>query len=374
MTDVKWVNELWDKVEKKLYNTATRIGAAFPCRSDREGKMIEFGSDMGIGSWTNGFWPGQMWLAYYQTKKELYKKIAIECEDKLDEAFDVFKDLNHDVGFMWIPTSVAHNMIEKNERSYVRAMHAATILAGRFNHDAKLIRAWDFDRPDWAIIDCMMNIPLLFWASENASPYDPRFAQVAKMHADSVCEKFVREDGSVNHVVKFDVNNGDVMDTPLGQGYASGSSWSRGQAWAIYGLVLAYIHTNDMKYLSAAKKVAHYFMMNIDETGIADVDFRAPKSDDLKDSSASAIAACGLIEIARAVPELEKDIYLNAALKLLKGLEKVCNFSDDTDFIIEHCSERYHGGEYGRDVSLVYGDYYFIEALLKLKEDQILFW
>ncbi len=369
-----WVDELWKKAEKKLYNTATRIGASFPCRSDENGKMQEYGSPMGISSWTNGFWPGQMWLAYIATKKELYKEIAIECENKLDEAFDIFRDLNHDVGFMWIPTSVAHYKLEKNDDSYKRAYHAATILAGRFNYNAKLIRAWDFDKPDWAIIDCMMNIPLLYWASENDENADPRFSSIAKMHADSVLEHFVRADGSVNHIIVFDVNTGEIKDNPRGQGYASGSSWSRGQAWALYGLVLSYIHTKDTKYLDAAKKVAHYFMMNIDDSGIPDVDFRSPKADDMKDCSAGAVAACGLVEIAACVGEFEKEIYLNAAIKLLKGIEKNCDFSDETDFIVKHCTELYHGEAYGRDVSLVYGDYYFLEAILKLKGNEILFW
>ena len=374
MYNKEFVCDFWEKCEKKLYRTAERIGSSFPCRSDRNGKMIEYGSDMGICSWTNGFWPGQMWLAYFATKKELYKNVAIECEEKLDEAFDAFDALNHDVGFMWIPTSVAHYEFDKNERSRTRAMHAATILAGRFNHNAKLIRAWDFDKPDWAIIDCMMNIPLLFWASENQKPYDPRFEQIAKMHADSVMDKFVRLDGSVNHIIKFNVDNGDVIDNPLGQGYASGSSWARGQAWAIYGFAIAYNHTKDIRYLQTAKKVAHYFMMNIDKTGIPFVDFRAPKNEELRDASAGAVAACGLIEIAKNVDEFEKEIYEDSAMKLLFGLAENTSFSDETDFLVNHCSERYHGGEYGRNVSLVYADYYLVEALLKIIGNDVMFW
>ena len=374
MYNKDFVEEIWNKCERKLYAIAKRIGDSFPCRSDSNGNMVEFGSDLGIGSWTNGFWPGEMWIAYNNTKNEFYKKIAIKCEERLDEAFDNFKDLNHDVGFMWIPTSVAHYMHDMNEKSCVRAMHAATILAGRFNHAAALIRAWDFDRPNWAIIDCMMNIPLLFWASENQKPYDPRFAQIAKMHADSVIEKFVREDGSVNHIVEFDMNNGDVLAIPPGQGYASGSSWSRGQAWAIYGFVIAYNHTKDTKYLNIAKKVAHYFMINTDETGIPFSDFRAPKDEMLRDSSAGAVAACGLIEIAKNVDRYEKEIYENSAMKIIVGLEKNSDYSDDSDFILKHCCERYHGGEYGRNVSLVYGDYYFLEALSKIRGNDVMFW
>lgn len=367
----KWINDLWEKIERKLSVNAKEIGVHFPSHTNKQGKLIEYGSDMGISSWTNGFWPGIMWLAYKETRKNIYKDIAIRCEELLDEAFVSFKHLNHDVGFMWIPTSIFHYKEDGNEDSKNRALHAATILAGRFNYNAKLIRAWNFDIPNWAIIDCMMNIPLLYWASEVEN--DPRYQKVAMMHADTALNTFIRPDGSVNHIVEFDVETGEVKGTPAGQGYASGSSWSRGQAWAIYGFVLSYIKTGKVEYLDAAKKVAHYFIANLDETGIADVDFRAPKAEDLKDASASAVAACGLIELSKVVPEDEKELYLQWAIKIVKGIEKVCDFSNNTPLIVQHCTIKYHGTEYGRDISLIYGDYYFIEAVLKLKGQDVFF-
>lgn len=371
MDNKEWIDALWTKIEKKLSVTANKIGAGFPCKTDKAGKLVMYGNDMGIGSWTNGFWPGIMWLAYRETKDIKYKEIAVECEDRLDEAFASFQHLNQDVGFMWLPTAVFHYREDGNEKSKYRALHAATILAGRFNYQAKLIRAWNFNIPNWAVIDCMMNIPLLYWASEE--DHDPRYKTIAMMHADTVLEHLLRPDGSVNHVLEFDEETGKITATPAGQGFRSGSSWSRGQAWAIYGFVISYIKTGKVEYLDAAKRVAHYFVANLDETYIADVDFRAPKSESMRDASASAIAACGLLEISAVVSEYEKELYRQWAIKILKGIEQVCDFSTETPLIVQHCSAAYNNAEYGRDVSWIFGDYFFTEAVLKLKGQNVMF-
>lgn len=366
--DKKWIDEFWNKIESKLSVVAPQVECLVPYTTDENGK---YRKTTDIQWWTNGFWAGMMWLAYQETKKDIYKNIAIAAEEALDEAFLKFNGLHHDVGFMWIPSAVAHYRIDGDSMARTRGMHAATLLVGRYNVDAGFIRAWNHAFTGLAIIDCMMNIPILYWASEEMD--DPRFKMIAMHHADMTMEKFVRADGSVNHMVVFNPVTGEVLETPRGQGYASGSSWTRGQAWAIYGFSLSYIHTGKQEYLDTAKKVAHYFIANLSDDGVPVVDFRAPAEPVWKDTTAGAITACGLIEIMKRVDEHEKEVYEKAVFKILKGLEKNCDFSLDNQSILQNGTERYHDTR-GFHIPIIYGDYYLMEALLKLKGNDILFW
>ncbi|MFC0211917.1 glycosyl hydrolase family 88 [Paenibacillus chartarius] len=329
----------------------------------------------GICWWTNGFWGGMMWLMYHETGEEKYKEIAGISETYLDRCFQEYYGLHHDVGFMWLPTSVANYKVTQNPESRKRALHAASLLAGRFNLAGGFIRAWnDLEEGDtrgWAIIDCMFNIPLLYWATEETG--DPRFKQIAMRHADTAMTAFVRPDGSVNHIVEFDPFQGGVVRTYGGQGYAEGSSWTRGQTWALYGFMMSYIHTGKEEYLHTAKRIAHYFMANIPEDGIIPVDFRQPPEPKLQDDTAAVIAACGLIEIAKAVGECERELYVNTALKLLKAVEQSrCDWTEASDSILQYGSEAYHRGRHHHPI--IYGDYYFMEAVFKLKGNDLYLW
>lgn len=331
----------------------------------------------GIDWWTNGFWGGMMWLMYHHTKEQRYADIAKFSEVQLDRCFERYYGLHHDVGFMWLPTAVANYRITKDENGRKRGMHAANLLAGRFNPSGKFIRAWnssfgsDSDNSGWAIIDCMLNIPLLYWASEESK--DPRFKHIAIMHADTAMKVFIRDDGSVRHIVEFDSETGEVLRDFGGQGYALGSSWTRGQAWGMYGFLMSYVHTKNEVYLNTAKRIAHYFIANIPENGIIPVDFRQPKEPAWEDSTAAAIASCALIEISRQVDDLESEMYLKAALKMLKTLfESRSDWSTDCDCILTNCTAAYH--DKNHHFSIIYGDYFFMEALFKLKGNDIFLW
>lgn len=381
--DKVWLEEVVNKIKNKMEWVSEKSKYKIPyttvngTHDDRVDAAKKFNLDDGINWWTNGFWGGMMWLMYHETGDKKYAEIAKYSEEKMDQCFVDYYGLHHDVGFMWLPTAVANYRITKDADARRRGMHAANLLAGRFNPVGKFIRAWndipgqDTDTRGWAIIDCMFNIPLLYWASEESK--DPRFKQIAMMHADTAMDAFVRPDGSVNHIVEFDPFNGGVVKTYGGQGYGLGSSWTRGQTWALYGFMMSYIHTGKVEYLNTAKRVAHYFISNIPESGIIPVDFRQPAEPAWEDSTAAAIAACGLIEIAKHVGDLEKDMYLNAALKLLKTLdEKRCNWGKDCDCILENCTAAYHSKDH--HFSIIYGDYYFMEAIFKLKENDIFLW
>lgn len=372
--DEKWVSQTVDKIKDKMSAVTERNKDKIPYTT-KDGVFDDRSGAEEINWWTNGFWGGMMWQMYSLTKEELYKETALKTEEKLDAVLMDAAGLDHDNGFKWLPTAVADYRVTKDEKAYNRGIIAANNLAGRFNLAGKFIRAWNdwggVDHRGWAIIDCMMNLPLLYWASDVTE--DPRFRQIATAHADTAQKCFVRDDGSVNHIVEFDPFSGEMIRTYGGQGYEVGSSWTRGQSWGLYGFVLSYIHTKDENYLNTARRIAHYFISNTPENGLIPVDFRQPAECTWEDSTAAAIAACGLIELSRYVSGRDSDIYLNAALKLLKALdEKRCSWDADIDNLLEKCTAEYHSEEH--EFSIIYGDYYFIEALLKLSGQDLFIW
>ena len=371
-----WIEETWNKLDKKLSRVAVASRDKIPYTTVNgvHDNRVEREPDW----WTNGFWGGLMWLMYVGTKNDEYKKTADRAEELMDEAFKNFEKLHHDVGFMWHIMSGASYRLTGNEGSKTRNLYAAASLSSRFHFIGQFIQAWnnwgEESHSGWTIIDCMMNIPLLYWASAEIG--DPRFKQIAIAHADMTMRDHIRPDGSVKHIVSHDAETGEMIENFAGQGYAVDSSWSRGQAWALYGFVLSYIHTKDRKYLDTAKKVAHYFIANVCSTNYLPlVDFRSPDEPVKYDSTAGACAACGLIELAKNVPEHEKKIYINAAINILKAMEaEFCNWEDNEDSILQMGTEAYNSKESGTHIPIIYGDYFFVEAILKLKGSDFLPW
>ena len=366
--DEKWINETWEKLDKKLSRVSVSAREKLPYTT--VDGIFDDNKTTNVCSWTNGFWPGMMWLMYDGTKNEEYRKTAERAEELLDEALKNYEGLHHDVGFMWHLSSGANYRLTGNKDSFVRNMYAANILAGRYNLKGGYIRAWNNDYKGFAIIDCMMNIPLLYWASKETD--DERFKSIAMSHADKTMKNHVREDGSVHHIVDYYPENGEIKEILGGQGLEYGSSWSRGQAWGLYGFTLSYIHTKEERYLSTAKKIAHYFIAACCDDYLPKSDFRAPAEPVLYDTSAGLIAACGLIELSRVVPEYEKDMYYNAALRFIKAIaDNFADWSEDTDAIITHGSQWYADG---RHLTMIYADYYFTEAINKLKGYNTFLW
>lgn len=369
----EWIAETWMKLDKKLSYVAVKSRDKIPYTTidGEHSNMLE----RDPACWTNGFWGALMWLMYIDTEKEEYKITAERAEELLDGAFERFYSLHHDVGFMWDITSGVNYRLTQNPKSKRRIGYASAILASRYNIDGKFIRAW----PNWpeqdntgvTIIDCMMNIPLLYRASEMIG--DNRFKSIAMSHADTTLMHHIRNDGSVYHIVEHNPHNGEIIDYRAGQGYEKESSWSRGQAWALYGFVLSYIHTKEQRYLDTAKKVAHYFISNISiNEYLPLVDFRAPDEPVLYDSTAGACAACGLIEISKFVPEYEKRLYIDSAIKLLVAMEKkFCNWDNEEDSILQMGTEAYNRGIH---MPIIYGDFFFTEALFKLRGNDFLVW
>ena len=330
----------------------------------------------GIDWWTNGFWPAEMWQMYLETNNSLYREEAIRSECLLDEALKNFETLHHDVGFMWLISSGVHYALEKDETSRRRLIFAGDLLASRYNPNG-FIRAWNDgseNRSGWSIIDTMMNLPLLYAMSRLTG--DPRFCLMAEQHARTAAKNFFKPDGSVYHIVIYDPWNGRKLDTPAGQGCAPGSSWSRGQSWAMYGFTLSYLCTEDKMFLDCARRVSDFFISHLPQDCLAPIDFCQPVENKAIDNCANAIAASALIELSRILSSAEPLIsahYKCEAAKLLFSLDERCACYDQSiPALLTRCTGAYSDSK--PEYPILYADYFYIEALRKLSGETRLFW
>lgn len=374
-----WTEDLFRKMERKFEAECARMGDKIPYWTE-DGMYKKDCGDRGIYWWTNGFWAGILWKMYHATGKEMYRASAENVEKRLDEALHGFTGLHHDTGFMWLHSAVADYRLTGSEKSRVRGLTAASVLAGRYNPRGQYIRAWNQESVQegenctgWIIVDSMMNIPLLYWASLETK--DPRFYYIAKAHADTVRRTLVREDGSCGHIASINPDTGELEEIFAGQGYSNTSSWSRGQSWILYGFALSYRYTKDPAYLDVAKKTAHYFISNVALTDhIPLCDFRQPADPVYWDASAGLCAACGLMEIAAHVGEEERGLYRKHAELIVKKIaEKCCDWDPEKDAIVRQCKVDYHStGD--RHTDLIYADYFLAEAILRLMGKDFLIW
>ena len=320
--------------------------------------------------WTGGFWPGILWLLYHATGEAAFREAARRGEALLTPELRRFTLLHHDVGFMYLLSCGADHKLTGDQQARTDTLHAAALLLGRFN-PAGFIRAWNGpEQVGYAIIDCMMNLSLLFWASRETG--DPRFAHAARIHADTTLREFLRPDGSVSHIIELDPETGKRVREHPGQGYALGSQWSRGQAWGLYGFTLAYLNAKEPRYLAAAQRIAANFVAHIRPDGLTDCDFCQPAGEERLDNMAGAIAACGLWELARADGD---EAWAQAARRLVSGLlEHCCDWSDRLCGVLTHCTASYHDDGAGRHCNIVYGDYFLTEALCKLVGKDPMLW
>ncbi|MGX7131660.1 glycoside hydrolase family 88 protein [Enterococcus songbeiensis] len=368
---VAWSQEMLGKINQKMERVNDRNFGKIPYSAE-DGKYNDL-SGGSVDWWTNGFFAGSLWQLYQWNGNEAFKESAIAIEKKLDHALEDFVGLHHDVGFMWLHTAVADYRITGNEKSKKRGLHAASLLLARFNLNGRYLVAWNCEVPGWAIIDSMMNIPILYWASEQLG--DPRYLQVAKAHADTLEKYLVRSDGSVGHIAEFDPQSGLFKKLVRGQGYSPESSWSRGQAWAIYGFALSYRYTKEQHYLDTAKKIANYFIGNVSQTeAVPLIDFRAPLGTTKIDTSAGACAACGFLEIAEHLSGMEARYYHKAAEKILRELaDNYIDLDLEKDGMLQKSSHSYHQ-KAETEIHLVYGDYFFIEGILRLEDQALAIW
>lgn len=367
-----WATERLKKAVQKIKIEGDRLQNKIPYIA-YDGRYTDAKQDRGIDWWTNGFWGGIQWQLYALTGDIVFRDRGIQVERQLEEALYLFRDIHHDVGFLFLPTAIAHYRILEDEQAYFTGLHAASLLAGRFNPAGDYLVAWNAHQPGWMLVDSMMNLPLLFWASKETK--DPRFQLIATKHANTALNYLVREDGTVANAASFDPQTGHFIEHLRGQGYSRHSSWSRGMSWALYGFSLSYRHTKEPRYLAGAKKVADRFSAFLETMGpIPPVDFLAPSEPSIVDTSAGLCAACGLLELSLWVSQNERKKYEAIAIHLLQAIEaQYGNWQLQEDGIIQGGTETYHRPA-THEVPLIYSDYFFIEALLRITKQAVHIW
>ena len=321
--------------------------------------------------WTSGFYPGSMWLAYDLTGDEALAKETRMYTNRLEDI--QYYIGNHDIGFMMF-CSYGHALRLKPESKDKQILvNSSESLCARFSPEVGLIRSWDFG--DWSypvIIDNMMNLEMLFWASEQTG--NSKYRDIAIAHADKTLKNHFRKDMTSYHVVSYSVPSGKVESKGTFQGYSDSSAWARGQAWGVYGYTMCYRFTKNPVYLEAAHKIVRFIMNNrpSEKDYIPYWDYNAPDIPNAPhDASAAAITASALLELNGYTDDkkLSDDYteYAESILKQLSSPEYLAKDKENKGFILLHSVGSFpHNSEV--DVPLNYADYYYLEALKRYKE------
>ncbi|MDO9551210.1 MULTISPECIES: glycoside hydrolase family 88 protein [Rhodonellum] len=321
------------------------------------------------GWWCSGFYPGSL-LYMYEQNKDVELLVEANRIMKVLEK-EKFNTTTHDLGFMMF-CSFGNALEIAPDESYKDVLiQSAKSLSSRFDEKVGVIKSWDSKEGDYlVIIDNMMNLELLFWASQETG--DPTYRDIAIKHADNTIKNHFREDYSTYHVVNYNPKTGGVNKKHTAQGYADESAWARGQAWGLYGYIVMYRFTKDEKYLDLANNIANLILdhPNLPEDKIPYWDFDAPNIPDaLRDSSAGAIIASALFELATYVDKSASKKYFHNAEIMLESLVSAPYLADpktNGGFILNHGVG--HIPENTEvDTPLTYGDYYFLEAIKRYK-------
>lgn len=321
--------------------------------------------------WTSGFYPGSMWLAYELTGNEALAEEARKYTNRLEDI--QYYTGNHDIGFMMYCSYGQALRLKSESKDKQILMNSSESLCARFSPEIGLIRSWDFG--DWSypvIIDNMMNLEMLFWASEETG--NSKYRDIAMAHADKTLKNHFRENMTSYHVVSYSVPSGKVESKGTFQGYSDSSAWARGQAWGVYGYTMCYRFTENPAYLEVAHKIAQFIMKNrpSENDYIPYWDYDAPNIPDApRDASAAAVTASALLELyGYTDDEKLSDSYVEYAENILKQLSSpdyLAKENENKGFILKHSVGSFpHDSEV--DVPLNYADYYYLEALKRYKE------
>ena len=336
-------------------------------QSYKDGKVLT----KDISWWCSGFYPGSLWMIYEQTKDPQIRKEA-ERTLKLIEPNKTFTR-DHDLGFMMFCSFGNAYRITRNPDYKEVILTAAESLSQRFRPNIQSILSWDkmadFKAP--VIIDNMMNLEMLNWASQNGTDKKP--GEIAIIHANTTMKNHFRPDYSSYHVIDYDLNTGAVLSKKTFQGYADSSAWARGQGWALYGFTMMYRFTKDEKYLNQAKNIAHFILNNpnLPKDKIPYWDFDDPKIPNVpRDVSAATVIASALLELGQYTQGDDKKNYVDTAKQILVNLtdEKYeAHAGENGGFLLMHSTGALPLNS-EIDVPLIYADYYFLEALKRYKD------
>lgn len=331
--------------------------------------------------WQEGFWPGQLWLAYEATGDEAFRELADKyVDDFYDRADKNYRlEFHHDLGFLYTPSCVSAYKLTGNETAKKAAQIAAYALSRRFRHVGQFIQSSGTDKEKERyrfIVDTMMNLPLLFWMTEVTG--DDSYQKKAIAHMNTTLRNAMREDGTTFHHFLMDNETGEPVRGLTWQGAGDNSCWSRGQAWVVYGLALVYGYTKDESILEPFCKVTDYFLNHLPSDYVPYWDFIFTEgSDEPRDSSAGAIAACGILEMAKHLPldRCNMQHYVDVAAKMIQSMAE--NYSNKvankTEGLMLHGTGAKPQG-LGIDVPLNFGDYYYLESLIRATRDWKSYW
>lgn len=323
--------------------------------------------------WTSSFYPGMCYLAYEITGDKKFLKHSEDYLDSFQERLENRKHISHDLGFLYTLSCVADYKLTGNKRAEEIAKKAAEMLAERYNEKGHYIQAWEEMGVGYPnvkiIIDTMLNLPLLYWSGSEKN------REIARNHAEIASKTLIRPDYSSYHTYLMRPETGEAVCGKTHQGYQDESTWARGQAWAVYGFALSYAYTKEPHFLEVAERTAEVFLQNLPKDLVAYWDFTfTDENPDIRDTSAAAIFACGLLELCRySKPELAEkyqDMAEQIVLSLTenyttKGLEK-------TNGVLREGV--YHRNDGAREC-VIWGDYFYMEALVRLlKNDWKMYW
>jgi rhamnogalacturonyl hydrolase YesR len=334
----------------------------FPRTIDENGKLIPSGSSW----WCSGFYPGTHWFLFEHLKDQAFKTEAINKSFWLEK--EKFNRWTHDLGFM-IFCSYGNGYRLTGESNYKDIIiTASNTLCTRFNPAVGCIKSWDHGEWEFpVIIDNMMNLEMLFWATKVTG--DQKYRNIAIQHAETTLENHFREDGSSYHLVDFEPRTGEILGKVTVQGYADESAWARGQAWGLYGYTMTYRETGNKDFLEQAMKIADFVLEhpNMPEDLIPYWDYNAPDIPNTKrDASAGAIIASALLELSRYSGEKGK-FYHEQATRMLASLSSKAyraDLGENGNFILKHSVGHFTKNS-EVDVPLTYADYYYVEALIR---------
>ena len=341
---------------------------AFPAPSSQGGVYPAIDNT----EWTNGFWTGMLWLAWEATGQDRYREAAerqvLSFRDRIDNAIAVD---HHDLGFLYSLSCVPAWKLTGDTVARDAALAAARKLLDRYLPVAGVIQAWgDLSDPSQAgrmIIDCNLNLPLLYWAGEVTG--EPAFAQAANRHIAQAARHIVRPDASTFHTFFMNPHSGAPLRGTTHQGFSDSSCWARGQAWGVSGFPLVHRHHADPALIDVAARLANYFLNRLPEDLICCWDLVFTDETQPRDSSAAAIAACGLLELTRALPldDPDRETYGAAALAMVDvlGERYLLPLGPPGTGVLAHAVYHMPNGV-GVDEACIWGDYFFLEALVRL--------
>ena len=357
---------------KKVDYMITSFDGKFPNECSTDNVYSVHDNNDGRGTWTTGFWTGILWHAYELTGDEKYMNVAESHVPTFYDRIDQKNGVNHhDMGFLYTPSCVASYKLTGNFQAKRAALKAADHLITRYHESAEFIQAWGSVGADdnyRLIVDCLLNIPLLYWASEVTG--DSKYSDIAYKHFKTTLSVCYRADGSTYHTYYFDKVTGLPKYGATAQGASDESTWSRGQAWGMYGPMLTYIYVKDEQALNTFIDAANYYLTYLPADYVAFWDLSFTDGDyEPRDSSSAAIAVCAMLEAIKYMDENDpqRQVFVNACNRIMNSLidNYITKDYPNANGLLLHGTYSKPGGN-GIDEMTSWGDYFYMEALHRM--------